>query len=371
MFMPESFYSLILFRSYKASFVFAIVVAILLSASGCAFNHDNDKFYDVPLVLKERNELVASVYPYVSFSDGITFNGKEVFAVRAGQGHFTPENKDGWGKILLYERSVGGIREIWPNIDYAQLPGELRDPNLSSTQFEDIFLLSCFTTDENNEHSSIIFTLNAEYEVTSQVVWQKELCGWGPVLTTPNGYLLTVAYGPEEDRPYLFRSAEPFDGNIQEVEFKKVVQLFGEGSSETAIGYYNNMLVAVSRTTDEYSLITSTDDPEGLKGWNQPRILDIQIHAPVLLEEYSGSKLPFAGCKYLDSGARAPIVGTIDFDTATTSYIVVDAKQEGAGGGYPSFVPSKEGVAVMYYDDFEYAETELCLKDVKWSSFIE
>ena len=268
-----------------------------------------NRYYDERFVIKDFNDNIDG-YPYVSFSDGIMFNNKELVASRISYSHKTDiSSEKKYGKIIFFERTTEGLNKKYPNINYDKYNGELRDPNLSESNIPGTFFLSCFTTGENNSHTNVLMLLNENYEVISDIEYKGGLA-WGNTLISPDGYLLQLTYG--SGKVTLYKSVNVFDGNLQNMEFHDIAVLNTKDyPTESTIGYYNDKLVCISRTNKNLQ-ITYTTDLEGKTGWSIPDDLGQKIHSPTLLSSFKGDKLIFAGSLEKGNTYRVPVIGYID-----------------------------------------------------------
>lgn len=331
-----------------------------------------NRYYTSRHVIKEMNSTFDNKYSYVSFSSGIYFNKKELYASRAANQHTTSTNSSEWGKIVFFERTANGINKVYPDIPYSQFSGELRDPTLSKIN-DNLFFLSCFTTDASNNHTSVLMTLDKNYNVTSSIVSSDSLF-WGNTLITPEGYILKAGYIDGSIK--LYRSNKKFENTLSGISLTKIKEFTVSGNSftEPTIGYYNDELILIARngtsSDPKNSYIFKTSNLEGNGTWDSGSDLGIVLHSPVLLQEYHGTKLLFAGSYIADpvnnKTLRVPCIGYINTSTGKkTSIDVIDSSVTGFSG-YPALVKHNGGYGMIYYenDNSSNAKTALYLKDI-------
>lgn len=321
------------------------------------------RYFDNRYTIKKMDSVLDNTYnyTYVAFSGGIKFNNKELYAARASYNHFTSTDPERWGKIVFFERKKDGVDIIYPNIDY-KYNGELRDPNLSNTNYDDKFFLSSFTTDENNNHKSVLMILDKNYNVISDTVLDEKIF-WGNTLITPNKHILKPYY--YDNKIYLLISNEQFKGSLDNITFDTIQIQTNSSSAEPTIGYYNDMLVLISRVHNENSEIFYTKDLEGKTGWSEPKKLNYQIHSPVLLANYKGNKLLFAGSMIKDTGYRVPVIGYVDVLNGKITKILEVDNDIDEFSGYPALVEHDSGYGMIYYQNqVGNVNTGLYLKDI-------
>ena len=283
-------------------------------------------------------------FSHCAFPSSALFGGKEIIAYRASMSHYTPQDTNKWGGIMLDTRSDDGTWQHIGLLDTSSVTfsGELRDPKLTVSRDGHTLFVSAFTTyraegtSSPDLHDNVIFTLNDALEVTGGYVASNvDYLAWGNVLETPNGHLLYCAYG--DDKVVLYHSTAAYSGTIAEIAFDSPIILSSSSAQEPTIGYFNNLLVCLYRRNNYYSHITYTENLEGDSGWagDQSPTGDLIIHAPVLLPYFKGNMLPFAGALYLSSNLRRPIIGVLKNNSGTFAYAgwgYVDTSFDGYSG---------------------------------------
>lgn len=309
----------------------------------------NKEFYDSFTILKNRPDQIEG-FGYLSFSSGVIWNGNEVIACRAGIQHTTPSDQADWGKILFHIIDKNGnISYKFLDIDYSDMPGELRDPNLSITRSNQL-ILTCFTTNnaaDTPTYSSVMFVLDSDLDVLSQLegfVDEADLV-FGNTIETPNGYLLKVAYSSDGEYSInIYRSTSPFTNSLSDLEFEKVAVLESGGlSTEASLGYSSNKLICLVREERANAHLFTTANLEGNSGWSNATEVTFGdeafvLHSPVLLERYDSNHIIFGGSKQvIDSNSRSPIIGYLDVETGKViSYKKV--YDSSTASGYPSII---------------------------------
>lgn len=323
------------------------------AVSVTSFNNDFKK------VLKDYYGYIDD-YGYLSFSSGVYWHGKEIYAMRLAKGHMSPESVSDYGKIVFFIRDEGNKWDMtYPNLPYSEMTGEMRDPNITLSPDGETLFLSVFTTNNSDAsnpslHSSALFSLNTAYETTSwcYVTQDTNKCVWGNTLITPNGYILKTTYNRRS--PYaveLYKSTTAYNGTLDGMTFAYACELFDKDGfpNETNIGYFNDKLVAVCRNEYKTTSIKYTTDLEGETGWSNEVSMEIELHSPYLSPYCGKNKLFFAGSNYHDMENRYPMIGYLDIVSGKviTSYEIVKNSRL---GGYPSVVfLSDDIIGTCYY----------------------
>lgn len=327
------------------------------------FKNSYDANYSRPQQFQTVKPLLTDMngYPYVSFGNGIYHKGKEIFVERASIGHTSPVSSDDYGKIIAIVRDENGtITSSVLNLPYSSIDGELRDPNLSISRYDNKLLLGCFATKDvsgTKVHSSALFVLNDDLSLSSWCMINSEDadCKWGNTLQTPNGYLITAAYN-NSSSPYdisIFRSDSPFEGSLSEMTFTKISTTFNQttqsANTEPSLGYWNDKLIMVSRFG-----FWTTEDLEGLTGWSENRTTFsgevTSLHSPQIPITSTG-ELILSGCIHISDSLRKPIVCRVNTETGkVVEKAFIYDNSDIYYGGYPAFVKLDENLySTIFY----------------------
>lgn len=322
---------------------------------------------NIPFKIKDfADSIRISGYRYLAFFSGCLYNGKEYHVGRDGGSHpALPNYPD--TKLVFFEIDANGNRTlIVPNIDYSQINGELRDPNLSVTRDGQYMLLSGFACDINNDSDVIgayLIIFDKQLNIVKTIdLWQNGLRNvWGNTLETPDGYLLKCSYLTSDGIDYvsLWKSNEKITETLN-LTFSKVYDFptSGLGLNEATIGYVGNKLLFVSRVHNSNSVLAFTETLDGSGGWSQYINLGGVIHSPVIPLYQRGNIFAFGGGYVVSSSIRQPVIVYFDLELESiVSENIIDNTLTGFGG-YPSMVEIENNVwAMMYYDDYQNART--------------
>ena len=309
-------------------------------------------------------------YNYVAFSGGCMLGGVETYVSRFGKQHATPASRADWGRLGFIRRTPNGLFSdpVFPDLDYENLPGELRDPNLVSAK-NGLAFLSGFAT--NNEGSSpayynYLYLLDADLNVIDSLTFSTEALFWGNTLITPGGYLLHCGYTPSNTLR-LLRSSAPFDGESLSGLTFTTVHDFGNVANEATVAVWGDQLVILARngTWAGNAILFTSANLEGSGAFTQHN-LTAPIHAPALQPVNRKKDLLVGGSMVVSASTqqRVPGLAIIDETCGLVSTGIVEATA-GTLNGYGSMLKiSGDEYGVMYFHDGGSEKTELAFQQV-------
>ena len=309
-------------------------------------------------------------FDYFAFSSGITYKGKQVYALRGAYGHTPYSAAANWGKIYIYYSENNEVlNHIVLDVDYQSLAGELRDINLSKTRNGEYLLLSAFsyTYPTLSDPTTYLFVLNEDYEVLNTIVISDNLYGWGNILETEDGYLLKLGYNAisdSESTVSLYKSDTPTTSGFNNMTFSKIYEFTNPDEiNEATLTYANGKLVAFMRSNVYNGVIYETNDLTGASGWSEPYITTMKFHSPAVLPFYKGSLIPvFIGYLYSQT-VRIPAIMWYELTTHEIKKVSFIDETLTGWGGYPAFIKlGDDDYRVMYYDDYLNTKTALYYK---------
>ena len=311
---------------------------------GAVSNYTKQDYYRQQVAFPEYSQ-----FPYVAFSSGVVANNKEIHVSRIAKGHLSPYDDSNRGIVGFHIISPNHeIYTFYPDIDYSQFYGELRDPNLSVNNDNTRIFLSGFSTKRGSPdtYSNYLIVLDNDLNVLSQTEQIQDPVEnyrfWGNILQTPTGYLLKSAYSTTAGS-VIYRSTAPYsDGSTTTFE---IVHNFNSYNTEMSLCYYHDKIIGLSRS----GKLNYTTNLEGTDGWTV--IANSLASDAVCLPQKSNDPLIVClGSKYGTNG-RAPAFHIVDPDTGQVllTRIIDDSA---SAGGYPSMIRLDNNlISTIYYSE--------------------